>query len=160
MSQPLRRATLRASLQDFPAPPAEGLRCPAAHDIDALGELMYRAYVGTIDHHGESRDDAVAEVRRTFAGAYGSFDPEHSSVAERAGRLVSATLVTRWQSRPFVAFTMTDPAFGRQGLARATLERTMHLLHQDGETELRLVVTLGNEPALRLYESLSFTVEA
>ena len=47
----------------------------------------------------------------------------------------------------------------RQGLARATLERSMRTLYRDGERELWLVVTLANAPARRLYESLSFVVE-
>lgn len=159
MPGPVRRATLRASLQAVPLDPVEGLRCPTVRDLQDLGALMFRAYTGTVDDDGGTPEDAQAEVLKTFAGAYGAFDAEHSSVAERAGTLVSATLVTRWQSRPFVAFTMTDPAFARQGLARATLERSMQLLRQDGETELRLVVTLENEGARLLYESLGFVPE-
>jgi ribosomal protein S18 acetylase RimI-like enzyme len=150
---------MRASLHGAFPPPAAGLRCPTGDDITNLGRLMYRAYLGTVDYDGETLAESVAEIRKTFAGDYGSFDAEHSSVAERSGILVSATLITRWQDCPFVAFTMTDPAFGRQGLARATLERSMHLLQQDGETALRLVVTLANTPARRLYEALSFACE-
>lgn len=150
---------MRANLHDMPLDAIEGLRCPTERDAQDLGRLMYRAYFGTVDYDGETPEDAVSEILKTFAGAYGPFDPEHSSVAERSGVLVSATLLTRWQSKPFVAFTMTDPAYGHQGLARATLERSMQLLRQDGESELRLVVTLRNEPARLLYESLSFTEE-
>ncbi|WP_284619232.1 GNAT family N-acetyltransferase [Aquabacterium humicola] len=150
---------MRALLRDIPATELAGLRRPTEDDVDALGGLMYRAYAGTIDYDGETAEEALAEVRRTFVGEYGAFDPAHSTVAKRSGRLVSATLVTHWQERPFVAFTMTDPAFARQGLARATLERSMHLLRQSGETELRLVVTIDNEPARLLYESLGFVRE-
>lgn len=159
MSSRSHRTWMRASLQDLGWIEQAGLRSPSVRDMEDLGRLMYRAYIGTIDYQGESLEDSIAEVRRTYAGEYGPFDPEHSSVAERAGQLVSATLVTHWQSRPFVAFTMTDPAFGRQGLGRATLQRSMWLLHQDGESELRLVVTVENEPARRLYESLGFAPE-
>ena len=150
---------MRAVLPGAAGVDAAGLRCPAQSDVDALGALMYRADVGTVDYAGETPADAVAEVRKTFAGEYGTIDPAHSTLAEKAGRLASATLITRWRNRPFVAFTMTDPEFARQGLARATLERSMRTLHQDGERELWLVVTLANAPARRLYESLSFVVE-
>lgn len=160
MSPPAHRCSMRAPLRDTPAADLPGLRCPDEHDIGALGGLMYGAYVGSIDYDGETPEQALAEVRKTYAGEYGPFDPRHSTVAERSGRLVSATLVTRWQERPFVAFTMTDPAFARQGLARATLERSMHLLRRSGETELRLVVTIDNHPARLLYESLGFLREA
>lgn len=158
-ASPVHRAYLRAALHSPVAVAVPGLRAPREDDVEALGALMLRAYVGTIDYEGETLEQAIAEVRKTFAGEHGPFDPAHSCVAERDGRLASATLVTRWQSRPFVAFTMTDPAFARQGLARATLQRAMGLLHASGETELRLVVTLENEAARRLYESLGFERE-
>ena len=48
-------------------------------------------------------------------------------------------MVTRWRNRPFVAFTMTDPEFARQGLARATLERSMRALYRDGEPNQNLL---------------------
>ncbi len=150
---------MRANLRDMQLEAIEGLRCPTEWDTQHLGRLMYRAYVGTIDYDGETPEEATAEILKAYAGAYGAFDAEHSSVAERSGTLVSASVLTRWQSRPFVAFTMTDPAYGRQGLARATLARSMQLLRQDGESELRLVVTLENEPARLLYESLGFAQE-
>ena len=160
MPETHRPSYMRAVLQQRSDAGVQGLRCPTNGDIEALGALMYRAYVGTIDYDGETMEQAVLEVQRTYRGDYGTFDAEHSSLAERAGRLVSATLITRWQGRPFVAFTMTDPDFSRQGLARATLERSIRLLHQDGESELRLVVTLANEPARALYESMAFSLEA
>lgn len=158
MTAAARRSFMRASLHDRAPVDDAGLRCPTAGDVAALGALMLRAYEGTIDDEGETLEQAVAEVARTFAGAYGRFDAEHSRLAERAGRIVSATLVTHWQDRPFVAFTMTDPAFARQGLARLLLQCVMHRLSQDGAHELRLVVTLDNTPALRLYESLGFVI--
>jgi len=150
---------MRVELQEHPAAGTQDLRSPTEGDIEALGGLMYRAYLGSVDYEGETLAQSVEEIRKTYRGEYGRFDANHSCVVERGGHLASATLVTRWQDRPFVAFSMTDPRFGRQGLARASLERCMGLLHQDGERELRLVVTLANVPALRLYESLGFRQE-
>ncbi|MCP5283766.1 MAG: GNAT family N-acetyltransferase [Burkholderiaceae bacterium] len=150
---------MRVELHERSSPETQDLRSPTEGDIEALGELMYRAYLGTIDYEDETLEQSVAEIRKTYQGDYGRFDPEHSSIAERNGLVVSATLITRWQDRPFVAFSMTDPRFARQGLARASLERCMGLLRQDGEHELRLVVTLENEPAVNLYESLGFRQE-
>ena len=159
MTADRRRASMRAVLVERAGVEVRDLRCPTLDDVPALGELLYRAYRGTIDDAGETQEQAVGEIEKTYRGDYGPFDSAHSSVAERSGRLVSATLITRWQGRPFVAFTMTDPRHARQGLARATLTRSMELLQRDGESERRLVVTLENGPARALYESLSFTFE-
>jgi ribosomal protein S18 acetylase RimI-like enzyme len=118
--------------------------------------LFLAAYAGTIDSEEETLDEALAEVDRTTGGAYGPYMPEHSLVVERAGRLVSATLVTGWQGRPFIAYSMTAPEFQRLGLARISLANVMSSLHQAGHEKLSLVVTLANAHAHRLYERLGF----
>lgn len=115
------RSYMRVELHERSSPETQDLRSPTEGDIEALGELMYRAYLGTIDYEDETLEQSVAEIRKTYQGDYGRFDPEHSSIAERNGLVVSATLITRWQDRPFVAFSMTDPRFARQGLARRRL---------------------------------------
>ena len=44
---------------------------------------MLDAYRGTIDDEGETLEDALAEVDRTFAGEYGEFLGAFSRVIER-----------------------------------------------------------------------------
>jgi len=150
---------MRATLGGMPFPIIDGLRLPLDADVHQLASLMYSAYRGTIDDEGESEADALVEVQKTFASAYGSFVPSCFAVVERGGRLLSATLVTRWQDRPFVAFSMTEPNSKRTGLARACMMTAMSRLHAAGEHELGLVVTLANVPAFNLYTSLGFVAE-
>jgi ribosomal protein S18 acetylase RimI-like enzyme len=148
-----------------------GARVPVATDAAALARLMLDSYAGTIDDAGETLHDAVGEVAKLLAGDFGAFDAAASLVVERDspdGRtLASATLITRntgsmkgpiGVGEAFLAFSMTAPAFKRQGLARAGLVATMSCLRERGEARLHLVVTRANEPALRLYESLGFVV--
>lgn len=137
-----------------------GARAPTAADADALARAMLDAYRGTIDDEGETIDDARAVVRQLFEGEFGAMAWAASEVVERDGQLVSATLLTRWQERPFVAFTLTVPGHQRRGLARAGMQRAISRLAAAGETELRLVVTQGNTRAEALYESLGFRPEA
>lgn len=145
-----------------------GARAPVAGDAAGLARLMFDAYAGTIDDAGESLEDAQREVAKLFAGEFGAFDAEASLVVERAGTgtLASATLITRntgsmkgpiGVGEAFLAFSMTAPAFKRQGLARAGLIAVMARLQQRGEARLHLVVTRGNVAAL-LYESVGFVV--
>ena len=135
-------------------------RCPSIDDMESLAHLMVDAYRGTIDDQGEGIDDARAEIRRVFEGAYGPFLATSSDVVERDGAIVAATLVTRWQGSPFVAFAMTAPAWKRSGLARASLQRCMQHLVAAGLHRLALVVTCGNAPAERLYETMGFEEHA
>lgn len=153
------RAFMRIALRPQPAPATAGLRAPRRDDAAALGALMRAAYAGTVDDEGETEAQAVDEVHKTFAGTYGPYDETRSSLVERDGRPVSACLVTYWQGRPFVAFSLTHPAQQRQGLARAGLQHAMHALHANGEVELRLAVTLANTPAVALYRRLGFEIE-
>jgi GNAT superfamily N-acetyltransferase len=159
MPHGLSRCTMRVALRPLEDAPVHGLRAPAEADVPALGRLLYCAYLGTVDFEEETIEQATEEVRKTFRGDYGPFDPGCSTVCERAGDMLCATLVTHWQARPFVAFTMTDASAKRQGLARACMIRSMNRLLAAGEHELRLVVTLANAPARSLYDSLGFAIE-
>lgn len=156
--QPPRRL-MRAALVPVACSLIAGLRAPVEADAGAVARLMLAAYAGSVDDEGEDEADALVEVRKTFGGDHGTFDAHSSKLVARADGLLHATLITRWQGRPFVAFAMTAPAARRAGLARACLIAAMQDLRDQGEGEIRLVVTLANLPARRLYESLGFVVQ-
>ncbi len=147
---------MTATLNAAPDVVLEHARRPLESDKLELAALLLSAYAGTVDSEEETPEQARAEIERTMSGEYGPFMPEHSLVVEVKGRLVSATLVTGWQARPFVAYSMTDPKFQRQGLARRSLLKVMNSLQQAGYDKLSLVVTLANTHAHRLYERLGF----
>lgn len=146
MAAPLRRAAVPAEAQARPPTPA---------DQQALAQLTLDAYQGSIDDEGESLEDAVAVIGQLFGGGFGTMLWSCSEVVERAGHVVSATMVTLYAGGPFIAFTLTHPAWQRQGLARGGLQRVMARLAEGDEPVLRLVVTEGN-PAEQLYQSLGF----
>ena len=159
MVSQLPRRLMCAALVPVPRALIAGLRAPVAADAGALARLMLAAYAGSVDDEGEDEADALVEVRKTFAGDYGAFDAASSKLVARADGLLHATLLTRWQGQPFVAFAMTAPAARRAGLARACLISAMQDLRDQGKGEIRLVVTLANLPARTLYESLGFVVQ-
>lgn len=127
-----------------------------AGDSESLGRLMFESYRGTPDDEGEDESAAVAEIGRTLSGTYGPFDFRASEVVVKHGRMVSATLVTDYRGDALIAFTMTSPAWTRQGLARAGLVRVLHRLREAGREEAFLAVSTENVIARRLYESLGF----
>jgi GNAT superfamily N-acetyltransferase len=135
------------------------MRRPTAADESQLASLMYHAYQGTIDYDGEDKAAALDEVLRTFAGRYGPFMWSASRVVESEDIIASAALLTRWEGKPFVAFSMTRPEFKRRGLARACLECAINQLLLEGEQELWLAATLANDPAMSLYRKLGFLVQ-
>jgi ribosomal protein S18 acetylase RimI-like enzyme len=159
MPHGLPRQRMRAPLVHLPSDEVLGIRSPVPEDAPRLATLMLSSFLGTVDYEGENEDDAIAQVRSTLNGSSGAFNWSCSRVVERGAILASATLVTRWENLPFIVFTMTAPAFKRTGLARACMLDAMRALAGAGETEVRLVVTLANTPALALYESLGFIAE-
>jgi len=159
MGKGLPRSYMRAALVARQRPQLIGMRSPVEGDCLQLAKLMCAAYRGAVDDEGENEDVALVEVRKTFAGEYGVFVPHCSKVVGQCQELLHATLVTRWEDRPFIAFSMTGPTAKRTGLARGCLVNAMQDLRVQGESELRLVVTLANLPALSLYESLGFVVQ-
>lgn len=153
------RADLRRCATERKVAVAAGIRPFQQGDETGLGVLLYEAYLGTIDQQEETLDQAHAEIRKTLSGDYGDFLPKCSMVLERQGQLLSAVLITRYQNKPFVAFTVTSPAHKNCGLARSCLNAAMSALAAIGEQEIRLVVTLANEPAYHLYKTLGFAQE-
>ena len=159
MAEGRRRRVLRAPLRRQAVAEDPRARVPQPEDGDALATLLLEAYRGTIDDEGETPEETRSVVRQLFDGAFGPMLWSVSEVVEDGGRLVAATMITLWEDRPFVAFTVTAPSHQRRGLARAGLQRAMNRLRAGDETELRLVVTAGNAPAEQLYASLGFVDE-
>ncbi len=140
-----------------PLPPPDPLARPVSSaDAPALAELMLSAYRGTVDDAGAGADEAAAEVARLLSGGYGAFDFAASEVVTRDGRVVAATLVTEFQGIALVAFSMTEPAWQRRGLARAGLLRAIARLVSNGRQRVDLAVTSANTPAVTLYRALGF----
>lgn len=153
---PRRRFLLAAPVRPWPVQVDAHARPPVAADAEALARLMLDAYRGGVDDEGETPAQARAVVDQLFAGEFGPLLYSLSEVTERDGVLVAATLLTLFEGGPFLAFTLTDPQWRRQGLAAAGLRRAFKRLADGDEPWLRLVVTQGNTAAEALYESLGF----
>ena len=106
----------------------------------------------------DDADHRLLQARQPgrHAGGYGVFLAGYSYVVERESALVSASLVTRRDGRPLLAFAMTAPHCKRKGLAKATIGNVMQDLFEAGEAQLQLVVNAKNQPALDLYLSRGF----
>ena len=127
------------------------IRSISTHDVDGVARLMLDAYVGTIDHEGETFQDAVGEVESYFEG-----DPllEHSYVASIADEIVSGVLLMLWEGGPLIRCVMTLPAHKNQGLGRLLVSTTMTSLHEAGHTQVTLFITEGNTASEALFEAV------
>ncbi len=134
-------------------------------DGPLLGKLTYDAYYGTIDYEGETLEETLQEIEATLTGKYGPLLANSSFFVAEHGRVLGASMVTDWtdersgQKQPLLSFLMTDPAARGRGLATALLKKSINALLTQGEKELVLFVTVGNDAAQHIYQKLGFQVE-
>lgn len=137
------------------------VRSLRASDEEALATLLDRAYSDNpIDRalfrqRRDSRADARDAVHLLLAGELGPWIASASFGVEEDARLVAATLVNDYKGA-LITEVMVDPSARRRGLATRLLLHTLADLRRLGRADIRLVVTLSNEPAYRLYTSLGF----
>ncbi|MFV2174355.1 GNAT family N-acetyltransferase [Actinomadura sp. LOL_016] len=145
-----------APLRPVPPPP-DDFRPFTGADLPALAALMWDAYRGTPDEGDVGGPDgALRELRRTLDGAYGTFLPGASFVAEPDGRPVAAALVTVYRDEPLLAFLFTAPSHAGRGLGHELVLAVMHVLAGRGHDTLTLAVTRRNRRARLLYHRLGF----
>jgi ribosomal protein S18 acetylase RimI-like enzyme len=139
-------------------------RAPQPSDAPELAALFHAAYRGSLDDDGETLADWQTRMAQFMRGDFGEpmwavseVRPDPSSSGRPA--LQAATLVSLCQAQPLVVFVATAPWLRRQGLARASLTRSINRLAAGDEAFVRLVLTEGNVAATGLYESLGFRPE-
>jgi GNAT superfamily N-acetyltransferase len=142
------------------------IRSLTVDDSPILGPLMYTGYHGTIDDEGETLEGATEEIEATLRGKYGPCLTAASFLIGEPGRPLGASIVSNWtddrnngHTQPLLDFMFTHPDARGQGLAIYMLKKTINALIEQGETELVLFVTLGNEAAQHIYLKLGFVVE-
>jgi len=127
----------------------------------ALGRLYYEAYDPGVAC--ETVQEAIADIRAAFQGAYGVLWLAASAVIEHDREVVAAMLVVHrapWEDTPdcpFVIELFTARSYRRLGLARALLSRCLLLVGATEKPHLALRVDATNRAALQLYASLGFS---
>lgn len=142
--------------------PPEPLR-PARRDrLEEIVDVLMAAYEGHMEQafgmHVGSREDWTGYVRAVFDGEVGRYLENASFVSESDGVIHAVILTTHWMGSPLVADLGVRPPTRRRGLGRALAMRTKNALSHAREDRIALYVTLGNDPATRLYARLGFRV--
>ena len=141
---------------------AASLRPLRSVDEPALAKLLDRAYRDNpIDRalFRQRRDpstDAELGVHQLVTGELGPWLDYASFGVELApGGVAGATIVNEFHGA-LITEVMVDPAHRRRGYARALLAATLGALRARSHRAIRLVVTLSNERAHRLYRAMGF----
>jgi ribosomal protein S18 acetylase RimI-like enzyme len=161
-------SVVRADMR-FPAgvdpPPVEGFGTRTARalgmtDEPWVADLLRRVYAGSPERalFATSRDeeeDARQGAHEILHDGVGRWLPEASFGIADGDRLIAFTLANDFHGA-LISEVGVDPRFRRQGLARGLLPLTIRALRSAGFPSPRLVVTMWNERAVRLYRSVGF----
>ncbi len=154
------RLPAAVTIPERPVEPGFALRPLSGSDEAAVARLLQRVYHGELELalFSSTRDeleDARLIVHDVIHGGVGRWLPTASFGVEHAGELVACTLANDHVGG-LISEVGVDPSCRRKGLARALLARTSRELRVAGFVEPRLVVTLWNERAVRLYRMVGF----
>ena len=127
-----------------------------AVDTEAMGAAFLDAYLDTIDYEGEGIEDAIAEVKDLFAGAYGRLHPEVSGCILESCSVASALFATESGDGIFIPYVITTKKNSGRGFATRLIKRAIQQAKNGGYRFIDLYVTKGNDRAEGLYRRLGF----
>lgn len=125
-------------------------------DVAAYRTLRLEALRSHPEAYSSSFEDELKEPTAFFArripSIFGCFVGD--TIVGTASLVVATGLKLRHKG--LVVGVFLDPTHRGRGLARALMEAVIEAARADGLVALRLGVTIGNEPAERLYRALGF----
>jgi GNAT superfamily N-acetyltransferase len=131
------------------------VRTVSDRDDAALGELMERAYAGTIDEQlGDNSDGAieVAAWRDEPALVEASVVIVESDDTVLAASLCSGS----WDREVWIAYVITEPPWKGHGLGTVAVAESVRRIRGCSNVEILAAVTDGNTPSERLLTSIGF----
>lgn len=143
-------------------PPREGLvlKPPEEAEVAGLARFLREVYEGHMEQalglHAGSDEEWQGYVAGVLKGEVGRFMPEASFLVLEGDRIAAVVLLSHWMGSPMVAELGVAQERRGRGLGRGLLEAASTRLEALGESRWALYVTVGNGPAVHLYESLGF----
>lgn len=154
------RMRMEAPTKRFALVAGTALKPPEESEVVHLANFFRDVYDGHLEQQYGMHVGNDEEWREYMAGVLkgevGRFMPEASFVHLDGGHIVGAILMSHWMGAPLVAEIGVAKDRRGHGLGRALLEAASTRLEALGEPRWSLYVTLGNDDAIRLYESVGF----
>lgn len=155
-------ADVPAAWADAPAPDGVRFEGPGRTAAELVPAFVAAYPAGHPDY--DRARDPEDEQRRILAGEACGPLLDATRYAVAGGAVVGAVLVTdspgnhRIAAGPLVADVFRHPDVVWRGLGAALLRRSLAAAAAAGHARIGLLVTVGNEGALRTYEALGFAV--
>jgi ribosomal protein S18 acetylase RimI-like enzyme len=143
-----------------PPDPNYDVRQLTLTDESGIADLLLRAYAKSAERSLfattlDQKEDARRGTQDILHGKVGRWLPVASFAFQTGHRLVALTLANELEGG-LISEVAVDPDFRRLGLARRLLPLTIDALRRGGFETPRLMVTMWNMGAVRLYQQLGF----
>jgi ribosomal protein S18 acetylase RimI-like enzyme len=138
------------------------LRSVRKDDLPRVADLVYKSHRGSLDAALNLTYGTAAHCRSfvdtlALRAGCGSFDSEASLLAEGRGGPIGVLLASRLSGRAgHICQVSVSPEAQGNGLGTALVVAALRAFRRQGHASASLSVTVGNEPAYRLYERLGF----
>ena len=133
---------------------------PEATDVEDIAAFFMAVYEGHLEQqfgmHVGSPSEWRDYVTSIWKGESGKYLPLASWLAREEAGIAGASLASEWMGAPLLSEIGVRRDRRRRGLARAVLTATENALADLGYERLALYVTLGNDPAIRMYDAMGF----
>ncbi len=132
--------------------------CYSEESHAEFARIVEHTYTGTLDCPALAQmrsGEQLLEAHR----ATGQFNPQFCRIYRTSGRDVGILLLAEHPDRDVweVAYMGVVPEARGRGFGRAILAGGIDLVRSSGRATMEIAVDVANAPALRLYESLSFS---
>ncbi len=128
-------------------------------DLDILTPVFQAGYYGTIDYDWGDEAEGRALLANDLNPDWGDFMDDFSIAAWDGDKMVGLITIVQENDAPHrqcITNVCTLPDYRGRGIGRAIITTALNRLLAAGFDEARLFVTIGNDPAYRLYKSLGF----
>lgn len=126
--------------------------------VDPIIEMFVDAYNGGIDEKIGMFGKSVAHsaIHSVLNGKFGTFRSDLSAVIFNENKIIGGALTTIFEGHPFVVIIGVIRRNQKSGFGRKLLSWIINQTKLCKYNEIRLWVTVENNSALKLYESIGF----
>lgn len=124
-----------------------------------IASVMYEAYKDTVDYEDDTIDDLVMDILNIERGLYGKYLPEASFLAIFKQRVIGGIFLCDFKNEATITYNFTQKKYRNMGVSSTLIQLAENVLFDKGYDDIHLYVSLENQSAFNLYQSLGFEKE-
>ena len=132
---------------------------PSALNKIDIAKVMYESYKDTIDYENDTIDDLVMDILNIESGLYGKYLDDASFIAIKDGEIIGGIFITDFKGEATITYNFTDRKYRNQGVSTTLIQYVENELYDKGYEDIHIYLSLENQAAYNLYQSVGFEKE-